>query len=243
MQRQTTYTPRMLMVDLDCSLKHLPREGELYGNCLKRGGHDDLFKSENADEHEVVKKLKEDLAWQSADVKVVAQPETSKHQFQSDLDKPEVSIDDKDYNLADNVDTWADFLYARYHPRTMNIVKQYRHDPEKQTFDTFSRGVQLWESAEFEDDFCDRIRQYVEECDFLQGFQTFFDSFNGFSGLATQCLKHLNDEYGKANMAVPVYTPKNMLYENAGKKFLKEIVNVPYINYYLKIVYMAFTID
>ncbi|XP_065366308.1 protein misato [Calliphora vicina] len=213
--KQTTYTPRLLLVDLEGSLKHLPREGELYGNSLKRGGLDDLAQAENVTEHEAVKKLREDLVWQPTDLEVVAQPETSRNEFQADLDKPEISIEEKEYNLAENVDTWADFLYARYHPRTVNIVHQYRHDTEKQTLDTFSRGTELWQSEEFEEDFCDRIRQYVEECDFLQGFQTIFDSFNGFSGLATKCLEHLNDEYGKANMAVPVYSPNNMLYENA----------------------------
>lgn len=205
------------MVDLEGSLKHLPREGELYGNSLKRGGLNDLDNSENVAEHEAVKKLKEDLPYESTELEVVAQPESSKNEFQVDLDKPEISIEEKDYNLAESVDNWADFLYARYHPRTVNIVKQYRHSSEKQTLDTFSRGIELWQTEEFEEEFSDRIRQYVEECDFMQGFQTIFDSFNGFSGLATKCLEHLNDEYGKANMAVPVYSPKNVLYENAGE--------------------------
>lgn len=205
------------MVDLEGSLKHLPREGELYGNSLKRGGLNDLDNSENVAEHEAVKKLKEDLPYESTDLEVVAQPESSKNEFQADLDKPEISIEEKDYNLAESVDNWADFLYARYHPRTVNIVKQYRHSSDKQTLDTFSRGIELWQTEEFEEEFSDRIRQYVEECDFMQGFQTIFDSFNGFSGLATKCLEHLNDEYGKANMAVPVYSPKNVLYENAGE--------------------------
>lgn len=210
----------MLLVDLEGSLKHLPREGELYGNSLKRGGLDDLATSKNIADHEAVKKLKEDLVWEPNDLEVVAQAETSKNEFQTDLDKPEISIEEKDYNLAENVDTWADFLYTRYHSRTVNIVKQYRHDNEKQSLDTFTRGVELWKTEEFEENFCDSIRQYVEECDFLQGFQTIFDSFNGFSGLATKCLEHMNDEYGKANMAVPVYSPKDILYENAGELVL-----------------------
>lgn len=206
----------MLLVDLEGSLKHLPREGELYGNTLKRGGLDDIVKSENIAQHQDIKKLKEDLVWQADDLEVVPQPETSKNQFQLDIDNPEINIKEKDYNLAENVDSWADFLYARYHPRTMNIIKQYRHDREKQTLDTFSRGIELWQAEEFRDDFYDRIRQYVEECDFMQGFQTIFDSFNGFSGLATKCLEHINDEYGKANMAFPVYSPKILQYEKAG---------------------------
>ncbi|XP_073827940.1 misato mitochondrial distribution and morphology regulator [Musca autumnalis] len=217
--RQTTYTPRLLLVDLDGSLKHLPREGELYGNSLKREIHEKLFPQdgeEAAEEHESVKKLKEDIPWQPTNVEIVAEKETKKHEFQEDLDNAATSaIENKKYNLADNTDSWADFLYGRYHPRTVHIIKQYRHDLEKQTFDTFGNGVQLWKTEQFEDDFCDRIRQYVEECDFIQGFQTLFDAFNGFGGMATQCMEHLNDEYGKANLAVPLYTPKNVFYETA----------------------------
>lgn len=207
----------MLLVDLEGSLKHLPREGELYGSSLKRASFEDHAKTKNADEIDAVKKLKEDLAWQGESVEVVAEEQIPKTEFQADLEKAEINIEEKDYNLAENVDSWADFLYARYHPRTVNIIRQYRHDSEKQTLDTYSRGAELWQTDQFEDEFSDRIRQYVEECDFLQGFQTIFDSFNGFSGLATKCLEHINDEYGKANLVVPVYTPRNCLYENAGQ--------------------------
>lgn len=204
-------------MDLEGSLKHLPREGELYGNSLKRGSHLNLSPHGDAaaEEPEAVKKLKEDLAWQPSQVEIVAEKEADKHEFQTDLDNAASGIEEKDYNLSDNVDSWADFLYGRFHPRTVHVVKEYNHNPDKQTFDTFNCGVQLWRTEQFEDEFCDRIRQYVEECDFLQGFQTLFDSFNGFAGLATQCMEHLNDEYGKANLAVPVFSPKSMLYENA----------------------------
>lgn len=206
----------MLLVDLDGSLKHLPREGELYGNALKRSDELDLNGTPENGEHEAVKRLKEDLAWESTDVELVAEPETRKNDFQADLETMEVSHE-KNYQLAETVDAWTDFLYARYHPRTVNVVKEYRHDAEKQSFDTHTCGVQLWKAEQFEDEFCDRIRQYIEECDFLQGFQTIFDAFNGFSGLATQCLEYLNDEYGNANLAVPVFMPKSVLCQNAGK--------------------------
>lgn len=212
-----TYTPRLLLVDLDGSLKHLPREGELYGNSIKRT-------TEGVETSDGVKKVKEHLENMSADVEVVEQPQVSRHDFQKDLDNPLIDIHEKNYNLADNVETWTDYLYTRYHPRTVNIVNDYKHSTEKQTFDTYACGVQLWKTEQFEDEFSDKIRQYVEECDFLQGFQTLFDCFNGCSGLATACMEYLNDEYGKANLALPVYSPHNTLFENAGtcnKKMIK----------------------
>lgn len=208
LNRQVTYTPRLLLVDLDGSLKHLPREGELYGNSIKRT-------TEGVESIDDVKKIKAELENMSTDVEVVEQPHASKHDFQKDLEDPVIDIQEKNYDLADNVDTWTDYLYARYHPRTVNIVNDYKHSTEKQTFDTYACGVQLWKTEQFEDEFCDKIRQYVEECDFLQGFQTLFDCFNGYSGLATACMEYLNDEYGKANFALPVYSPRNTPFENA----------------------------
>uniref|UniRef100_A0A1A9WAZ8 Protein misato n=1 Tax=Glossina brevipalpis TaxID=37001 RepID=A0A1A9WAZ8_9MUSC len=210
--RQITFTPRLLLLDLEGSLKHLPQEGELYGSSLKRSG--DLARTK-FDHQESVKKLREDLAWKSSDVEMIVEPESVKNEFQLDLDNEEANIYEKDYNLAQNVDSWTDFAYARYHPRTVHVIKQYNHNKETETFDTYSSGVQLWKDGQFEEEFCDRIRQYVEECDFLQGFQTICDAFNGFAGLAGQCLEHLNDEYGKANVVIPVYSPRNTLYENA----------------------------
>ncbi|XP_054729635.1 protein misato [Anastrepha obliqua] len=217
LNRQVTYTPRLLLVDLDGSLKHLPREGELYGNSIKRTQDND------ANEEDAVKKLKEDLQTLSTEVEVVQQPTASRHDFQKDLDNPVVDIQDIDYSLTDNVETWTDYLYARYHPRTVNVINEYKHNPEKQTFDTFACGVQLWKTEQFEEEFCDKIRKYVEECDYLQGFQTIFDCFNGYSGLATECLAHLNDEYGKANFALPVYSPQNTLFENADEPMTDSI--------------------
>ncbi|XP_067636109.1 protein misato [Eurosta solidaginis] len=215
LNREVTYTPRLLLVDLDGSLKHLPQEGELYGNSIKR--------SNDTTEKEEVKKLKVDLETDSTDVEVVQQPQANKHDFQKDLENPVIDIHEKEYNLAENVETWTDYLYARYHPRSVNIVNEYKHDSGKQIFDTFASGVQLWKTTQFEDDFCDKIRQYVEECDYLQGFQTLFDAFNGFTGLATSCLEHLNDEYRKANFALPIYSPRNTLFENADEPMTDSI--------------------
>ncbi|XP_004519976.1 protein misato [Ceratitis capitata] len=215
LNKQVTYTPRLLLVDLDGSLKHLPREGELYGNSVKRATDDSAG--------DPLKKIKEDLEDLSTDVEIVQQPQADKHDFQKDLENPVVDIQEQNYNLADNVETWTDYLYARYHPRTVNIINEYKYDTEKQTFDTFSSGVQLWKTEQFEYDFCDKIRQYVEECDYMQGTQVLFDCFNGYTGLATECMEYLNDEYSKAIFAIPVYSPRNTLFENADEPMTDSI--------------------
>lgn len=144
---------------MEGSLKHLSEEGELYTDSVKRGV---------PEESNSIKKFKEDVKWTASDIEVVSAPATPKHQFQKDLDDPTINIHEKEYKLCDNVETWADFLYSRYHPRTVNVINEYKYSPDKESFDTFSNGVSIWKAERFEDEFCDKIRQYVEECDSLQ---------------------------------------------------------------------------
>lgn len=42
-----------------------------------------------------------------------------------------------------------------------------------------------------------------------------FDCTNGFSGLASKCLDHLNDEYSKTSFTIPVFSPKPQNFRNA----------------------------
>jgi Tubulin domain len=74
----------------------------------------------------------------------------------------------KQYNLDDCVDTWSDFLRTRYHPRSINIIKEYERGHETSQFDAFPQGTALWKTDLFEDSFADGIRRYAEECDNLQ---------------------------------------------------------------------------
>lgn len=203
-KRQTTFTPRLLLVDLDGSLKHLSEDGDLYKETTE------TQKTTNQ-----IDKLKEDPEWKEFDLEVIESESLSKHEFQMDLENPEIDLEEKDYKLRDSVETWTDYLYTRYHPRTINIIKEYQHCPTSESFDTYSNGVQMWKTEQFEDDFSDSIRRYIEECDNCQGFQTLFDCHNGYSGLATQCLEYLNDEYSKANFAVPVFSPKSVIFQAA----------------------------
>jgi hypothetical protein len=39
-------------------------------------------------------------------------------------------------------------------------------------FDVFNYGASLWKTEQFQDDFIDRIRMYVEECDNMQVWDT-----------------------------------------------------------------------
>lgn len=96
--------------------------------------------------------------------------EVYKNKFQQDLDKQcdlsEMAL--KNYDLDNETQTWSDFSYARYHHRTVNIVKQYEHNNNEVPFDIYPVGRSLWHSEQFEEDFSDKIRQYIEECNSFQ---------------------------------------------------------------------------
>ncbi|TDG40594.1 hypothetical protein AWZ03_012991 [Drosophila navojoa] len=209
-QKQTTYTPRLLSVDLLGTLRHLPVVGELYGNFLP------VTNEQNTDELQKAKDLVEQSQMLTpGGLDVRTQPPVELSEYQLDLVKGTVDTENKDYKLADTCSSWADYLYARYHPRSLNVLRGMQRQTDVQVLGTQVAGVELWQSVAFNDDFCDRIRMYAEECDALQGFQLLFDIDDGFSGLATKCLEHLNDEYSRASYVLPLHYPRNISYAQA----------------------------
>lgn len=201
--RQTTFTPRLLLLDLQGTLKFMPEEGELYGG-------------KNTDSNNILK----EVAWDLDKVEVIRKEPVKKNEYQKDLEQAATQVEaadeeEKDYNFKDTVNDWIDFSYSRFHPRSINIVNKYTHSKEENQFDTITNGMELWGDYSFQDEFTDKIRQYVEECDGCQGFQTLFDCVDGFAGISVKCLEHLQDEYGKANLVFPIVPPKKLNYKNA----------------------------
>jgi len=74
----------------------------------------------------------------------------------------------KVYDLDSAINVWADYLRTRYHPRTVSIINEYEHSSDTKPFDVFNYGADVWKTEQFQDDFIDRIRMYVEECDNMQ---------------------------------------------------------------------------
>ncbi|KAL3285700.1 hypothetical protein HHI36_000231 [Cryptolaemus montrouzieri] len=180
---QVTFTPRLLLVDLKGSLGALPENSQLYGD--------------------VIEPSEAQVEWEPARVDIKEENKLQKNKFQQDLEDEGNSQSVAEYNLENDVKVWSDFLYARFHPRTLNIIKEYQHGNDS-LFSIYPMGGDLWKSEQFNEDFVDKIRNYVEESDFLQGFQVLLDSTDGFSGLSTSCIEHLRDEYGKNIIAFPM---------------------------------------
>lgn len=182
-KKQTTFTPRLLIVDLKGSLGYLKESGYLY----------------DIPQHEDIPSV----LWNEENIEVKEEEVAPKHPFIESLDKNVEEEQSQDFDFENSINTWVDYLVPRFHSKTVNVVKEYKHDCTKKPFNVYTYGRNLWNTNQFSEDFTDRIRTYVEECDLMQGFQVLVDSIDGFAGLGVSCIQHLRDEYGKSIIAFP----------------------------------------
>jgi len=59
-------------------------------------------------------------------------------------------------------------LKARFHPRTITSIDEYKHNDSSNEFNNFSQGLTLWDSYKMKEIWTDNLRLYAEECDYLQ---------------------------------------------------------------------------
>lgn len=102
---EVTYTPRLLLADLKGSLKTLPATGGLEETNLEG-----------------------DFSWD--EVETIKEPEPDKNEFLKDINADTTNLHDKEYKLEQDINTWTDYLYPRFHSRTVNIIKEYQHNSE-----------------------------------------------------------------------------------------------------------------
>ncbi len=200
--RQVTFTPRLVAVDLKGSLGLLPELGDLY-------------------ERPRVPKL-DSLLWEgSTEVRKEEPPRKNDFQRQLEVEENNLLDEDKDicesspdgkerkssqvdYVLEGQVHFWSDFLRARYHPKTNVIVQDYQQGNSLRPFDIYGLGVNCWQD-ELGERIEDHVRFFAEEADSLQGFHLLVDNFSAFGGVAASFLDSLADDYpGKCVAAFPV---------------------------------------
>ncbi|KAG5684918.1 hypothetical protein PVAND_014126 [Polypedilum vanderplanki] len=218
--RNVTFTPRMLLLDLKGSLKFVQESGNLYTeNQIEL----------NNPEKNVLSQIRETIAWQDDNIEVMESEEIPMPSYQKSLMENGIA-EGEEFNLKETVNNWPDFMYTRYHPRSINIIKNYEYSEQISTFDTFTVGTQLWNSPLFEDEYCDKIRNYIEECDQCQGFQTIFDAIDGFSGVSMKCIEHLEDEYSKSILAFPLIPSvvKNFQFSDEGMSETIRLINIAF---------------
>lgn len=206
----------MLSVDLKGVLGHLSQDGDLYTN--------DSMRNVCTGKPEI----SANIPWDLKNIEVVEDAEVMKPPYQKDLETMGQAAPQENYEFSSTVKSWSDFMHTRYHPRSINLIREYTHSKNENTFDTFTNGRELWRNDVFREDFSDKIRQYIEECDNCQGFQVFFDSIDGFSGITASCFDEINDEYGKSVLAYPLIPPlaQNFINADTSSSSMIRIVNL-----------------
>ncbi|XP_029918756.1 protein misato homolog 1 [Myripristis murdjan] len=221
-----TYTPRLIAMDLKGSLQTLRQEGSLYdpgkdtttytweGDIMM---HEESPPSKNSFLQDL-DKLDNGEILAEADYPSTSQPQcsgpVSVETVNSRLERVQGV-----YRLEGSVRVWSDFLRIHLHPRTISIIHQYNHDGEAHRLEAFGQGEALLQGAVLEE-LEDKLHFFVEECDYLQGFQVLCDLADGFSGLGSKVTEMLQDSYsgrgiltwGLAPVSHPNSTPMKDIY-------------------------------
>ncbi|XP_039054402.1 protein misato homolog 1-like [Hibiscus syriacus] len=190
-QGTITYTPRLLSIDFQGSLGSVSSKGTLYGEGSSAPS--------------------EVVTW-AGNVSTVASEPQKKNLFlqslyQNEQDAPLMNgvngdstgsqneIQDTDIvsSLDEEVQFWTDFSKVHYHPQSLYEVNGLWMDAQE--FDNYGIGRDVFGENLRGEELCDRLRFFVEECDYVQGFQFIVDDSGGFSPMAADFLESVSDEY------------------------------------------------
>ncbi|XP_058716379.1 protein misato homolog 1 isoform X2 [Poecile atricapillus] len=108
---------------------------------------------------------------------------------------------------AGSVRLWSDYLNVHLHPKSVYVIRQYLHDGDCDSLEAFGQGERLLQDPACVEELEDRLHFYVEECDYLQGFQVLCDLHNGFSGVGAKVTELLHDEYSRKGILTWGLTP------------------------------------
>ncbi|MBN3317643.1 MSTO1 protein, partial [Atractosteus spatula] len=204
---QTTYTPRLITLDLKGSLSTLRQEGSLYetgkevrtftweGEVMTHresppAKNSFLQDLDRLDEGQLLAEG-DFSATQAQESEALSAGGIAMATVNTSLERAQ-----KRYSLEGSVRVWSDFLRVHLHPRSMMVINQYNHDGESNRLEAFGQGEALCRSATVLEELEDRLHFFVEECDYLQGFQVLCDLQDGFSGLGSGVTELLHDAYG-----------------------------------------------
>ncbi|KAI8902308.1 tubulin domain-containing protein [Globomyces pollinis-pini] len=174
---ETTYTPRLVIVDRKGSLGTLKKYGDLYPTTQSNpadmwDGKVDKFEAELIPKNNFLKGLDD-----------------------SNVDRARINSED--------IQTWSDFNGIYYHPNTIFELKSYLHEDTTNQFNYFTQGKNTYADLDFLNELMDdKVRKFLEECDSCQGFQIFATTDDGFSGLTSSMIEYIREEYDKKSILV-----------------------------------------
>ncbi|XP_052493592.1 protein misato homolog 1 [Budorcas taxicolor] len=194
---QETYTPRLILMDLKGSLSSLKQEGGLYRDKQldaaiawqgKLTTHKEELYPKNPYLQDLLSAegvLSSDGTWR---VKSIPNGKGLPPFTNGRTPKPVMPTEG-------SIRVWSDFLRVHLHPRSICMIHKYNHDGEAGRLEAFGQGESILKEPKYLEELEDRLHFYVEECDYLQGFQILCDLHDGFSGLGAKAAELLQDEY------------------------------------------------
>lgn len=198
-----THTPRLIAMDLKGSLRTLRQEGSLYDSgkdtsAVTWEGNLMMHKQSPPEKNsflEDLDKLDRGEILAEADFYSSSQSQCSAGAVSVDTVNSQLARVQRGYRLEGSVKVWSDFLRIHLHPRTISVIHQYNHDGEAHRLEAYGQGEALLQGAVLEE-LEDKLHFFVEECDYLQGFQVLCDLGDGFAGLGSKVTELLQDSYG-----------------------------------------------
>ncbi|XP_032121034.1 protein misato homolog 1 isoform X3 [Sapajus apella] len=194
---QETYTPRLILMDLKGSLSSLKEEGGLYKDkqldaAIAWQGKLTTHKEELYPKNPYLQDflsaegvLCSDGVWR---VKSIPNDKGPPPLTTSTTPTPLIPTEG-------SIRVWSDFLRVHLHPRSICMIQKYNHDGEAGRLEAFGQGEGVLKEPKYQEELEDRLHFYVEECDYLQGFQILCDLHDGFSGVGAKAAEMLQDEY------------------------------------------------
>ncbi|XP_036200876.1 protein misato homolog 1 isoform X1 [Myotis myotis] len=194
---QETYTPRLILMDLKGSLSSLKQESGLYRDKQldaaiawqgKLTTHKEELHPKNPylqDLLSVEGVLSSDGLWR---VKSISNGKGLPPLTTAATPEPLIPTEG-------SIRVWSDFLRVHLHPRSICMIQKYNHDGEAGRLEAFGQGESVLKEPRYLEELEDRLHFYVEECDYLQGFQVLCDLHDGFSGVGAKAAELLHDEY------------------------------------------------
>ncbi|XP_058015939.1 protein misato homolog 1 [Ahaetulla prasina] len=202
LQGRETFTPRLILMDLKESLTSLKQEGYLYEDPktnipIAWKGNLTRHQQDPVPPSPVLEGLNqpEGDRFSNGDVASNSLPGGKSQR----LPKPLAS--------KSPAPAWSDFLRTNLHPRTILTIHEYNREEESNRLEAFGQGEKLLQDGRYLEELEDRLHFYVEECDYLQGFQLLCDLHNGFSGVGSKAVELLQDEYAGKGILTCGLTP------------------------------------
>nr|XP_060614140.1 protein misato homolog 1 [Anolis sagrei ordinatus] len=191
-QGQETYTPRLILMDLKGNMGSLKQEGTLYHDTntdtpVAWKGTLTTHREDPSPVNPFLKGLgrSEDNRSSGSGYSPRTLPGDAERQHEAPETLPSEAT----------AHVWSDFLRTSLHPRSTLAIQQYSHEGDSSQLEAFGQGEKLLQSAAYAEELEDRLHFYVEECDYLQGFQVLCDLHSGFSGIGAKVTELLQDEY------------------------------------------------